>query len=68
MSITRQDAAIGDNVNFQEDLYDELLLYTGKYGDDSPVTGNSSIVTLKVMQEFKYSRFLEDQVKNPVVR
>ncbi|KZT37902.1 Cloroperoxidase [Sistotremastrum suecicum HHB10207 ss-3] len=67
MSITRQDAAIGDNVNFQEDLYDELLLYTGKYGDDSPVTGNSSVVTLKVMQEFKYSRFLEDQVKNPVL-
>ncbi|KZT33632.1 Cloroperoxidase [Sistotremastrum suecicum HHB10207 ss-3] len=67
VSMTRQDAAVGDNVNFQDSLYDELLLYTGQFGDDSPITGNRSIVTTKVMQEFKYARFLEDQVRNKVL-
>ncbi|KZT41045.1 Cloroperoxidase [Sistotremastrum suecicum HHB10207 ss-3] len=68
VSMTRQDAAIGDNVNFQNSLYDELLLYTGRFGDDSPITGNGSIVTTKVMQEFKYARFLEDQVQNKALQ
>ncbi|KZT31907.1 Cloroperoxidase [Sistotremastrum suecicum HHB10207 ss-3] len=68
VSMTRQDAAIGDNVHFQDSLYDELLLYTGRFGDDSPVTGNGSIVTTKVMQEFKFARFVEDQVKDPVLQ
>ncbi|KZT33639.1 Cloroperoxidase [Sistotremastrum suecicum HHB10207 ss-3] len=68
VSMTRQDAAIGDNVHFQDSLYDELLLYVGKFGDNSPVTGNSSIVTTKVMQEFKFARFVEDQIKNPVLQ
>ncbi|KZS95533.1 Cloroperoxidase [Sistotremastrum niveocremeum HHB9708] len=64
VSMTREDAALGDSVNFQDALYDELLLYTGKFGDDSPITGNRSIVTKKVMAEFKYARFVEDQARN----
>jgi hypothetical protein len=85
VSMTRQDAAIGDNRNFQVDLYDtvrchyssssilfiaivKLLLNVGAFGDDSPITGNKSIVTIKVMQEFKFSRFLIDQKANPKVR
>jgi len=65
VSMTRQDAAVGDNRNFQVDLYDSLLLTVGQFGSDSPITGNRSIVTLQVMQEFKFQRFVVDQVHNP---
>jgi len=58
---TRQDAAIGDNKDFQADLYDELLLTVGQFGDDSPVTGNRSVVNIQTMGEFKFRRFVEDQ-------
>jgi len=61
VSMTRQDAAIGDNKDFQADLYDELLLTVGQFGDDSPVTGNRSVVNIQTMGEFKFRRFVEDQ-------
>ncbi|KAG5653737.1 hypothetical protein H0H81_010994 [Sphagnurus paluster] len=59
--MTRQDAAIGDNIHFQADLYDQLLDLVAQYGDDSAVTGPRSIVNLRVMQEFKFKRFLDSQ-------
>jgi len=61
VSMTRQDAAIGDNRNFQVDLYDELLVTVGQFGDDSPLTGNRSVVNNHTMGEFKFRRFVESQ-------
>ena len=83
--MTRQDAAIGDNRNFQDDLFDlvclptrlpvasliynhrQLLLNVGQFGDDSPETGNRSIVNVKAMSAFKLARFVADQKANPKV-
>jgi len=64
VSMTRQDAVIGDNRNFQVDLYDELLITLGEFGDDSPITGNRTVFNNRTMGEFKYRRFVEDQVAN----
>jgi hypothetical protein len=60
VSSTRRDVHVGDNVNFQDDLYDALLNYVGRFGDDGP-DGKYSVVNHKVFQEFKYDRFLSDQ-------
>jgi hypothetical protein len=60
ISSTRRDVAIGDSVNFQQDLFDTLLLYVGRYGDDGP-DGKHTVVNHKVFQEFKYDRFQQDQ-------
>jgi len=61
VSMTRQDAAIGDNKNFQTDLFAELLGVVAQFGDNSTVTGPRSIVNIRVMQEFKAKRFLDSQ-------
>ncbi|GLB36909.1 putative peroxidase, family 2 [Lyophyllum shimeji] len=61
VSMTRQDAAIGDNRNFQPALYSQLLDLVSQFGDDSTVTGPRSIVNMKVMQEFKFKRFTDSQ-------
>ena len=60
VSSTRRDIAIGDSVNFQNDLFDTLLNYVGRFGDSGP-EGNYSIVNHKVFQEFKFDRFNQDQ-------
>ncbi|GLB42846.1 putative peroxidase, family 2 [Lyophyllum shimeji] len=61
VSMTRQDAAIGDNRNFQADLYDQLLSFVDQFGDNSTVTGPRSIVNQRVLAEFKYKRFVDSQ-------
>jgi len=66
--MTRADAAIGDNRNFNQTLFNELLAVTAQFGNDSTVTGPKSIVNIKVMQEFKFNRFVEDQLANPVLQ
>jgi len=68
VSMTRQDAAIGDNRHFQVDLYDELLVTLGQFGDNSPVTGNNTVFNNRTMAEFKYRRFVEDQKANKVLQ
>jgi len=59
--MTRQDAAIGDNRNFQADLYDQLLNFVDEFGDNSTITGPRSIVNQRVMAEFKFKRFTDSQ-------
>ncbi|KAF8060637.1 Chloroperoxidase [Lyophyllum atratum] len=61
VSMTRQDAAIGDNRNFQSTLFNQLLGFVSQFGDDSAVTGPKSIVNTRVMQEFKAKRFTDSQ-------
>jgi len=61
VSMTRQDAAIGDNRNFQADLFAQLLALVAEFGDNSTVTGPRSVVNQRVMQEFKFKRFVDSQ-------
>ncbi|KAF8072300.1 Chloroperoxidase [Lyophyllum atratum] len=61
VSMTRQDANIGDNRNFQADLYAKLLSQVAQFGNDSEVTGPKSVVNERVMAEFKFQRFVDDQ-------
>jgi len=68
VSMTRSDAAIGDNRNFNQTLFDELLGLVEEFGDDDPVTGPKSIVNVKVMSEFKFNRFTESQAQDPVLQ
>jgi len=68
VSMTRADAAIGDNRNFNQGLFNELLQIVGIFGGNDPVTGPKSIVNNRVMSEFKAKRFIEDQIKNPVLQ
>lgn len=42
----------------------QLLVTVGQFGDDSPITGNRSVVNPRVMGEFKFRRFVEDQKAN----
>ncbi|KZS94784.1 Cloroperoxidase [Sistotremastrum niveocremeum HHB9708] len=65
VSQTRHDIGEGDYQNFQDDLYDQFLTYVGRFGGDSPTTGNASVVTLPVLQEYKYHRFLSEQASDP---
>ncbi|KZS95588.1 Cloroperoxidase [Sistotremastrum niveocremeum HHB9708] len=65
VSMTREDAELGDDRNFQDNLYDQFLTFIGKYGDDSKVTGPNSLVNLQVMKHFKYQRFVDEQMRNP---
>jgi len=68
VSMTRADAAIGDNRNFNQGLFNELLQVVSIFGGNDPVTGPKSIVNNLVMSEFKAKRFIEDQLKNHVLQ
>ena len=64
--MSRKDIHLGDSVNFQNDMFDEMLLYVGRYGDDGP-DGKYTVVNHKVFQEFKYDRFQQDQQEDAEV-
>ncbi|KAG5339833.1 hypothetical protein C0989_003402 [Termitomyces sp. Mn162] len=64
VSMTRQDWAIGDNINFQPDLFAELLDIVAQVGNDSDVTGPKSIVNVEALSRFKLKRFMESQTQN----
>ncbi|KAG6809470.1 hypothetical protein H0H92_016112, partial [Tricholoma furcatifolium] len=68
VSMTRQDFAIGDNVNFQPDLFDQLLAIVAQVGDNSTVTGPRSVVNEESLSQFKLLRFKESQANNPEAR
>ncbi|KAG6830338.1 hypothetical protein H0H87_008434 [Tephrocybe sp. NHM501043] len=65
ISMTRQDVAIGDNNRFQPELFDELLSFVARYGNDSTVTGPKSIVNEESLSLFRKKRFEESQANNP---
>jgi len=64
VSMTRKDIHIGDSVNFQNSMFDRFLLFIGKYGSDGP-EGPQTIVTTKVMQEFKFDDYSRDIAEDP---
>ncbi|KAH8806846.1 Chloroperoxidase [Flagelloscypha sp. PMI_526] len=59
VSMTRRDAAVGDNVHLDPALFQQFLDNVALYGNDSDMTGPKSVVSYKAMQEFKYQRYLE---------
>jgi len=62
-SMTRADAFIGDNRNFQDILYDLDLLQLGKFGDDGP-DGESTVFNVETLIGIKKQNIMMDQAAN----
>ncbi|KAH8806895.1 Chloroperoxidase [Flagelloscypha sp. PMI_526] len=67
VSMTRRDAAVGDNVHLDPALFQQFLDNVAQYGNDSDVTGPKSVVSYKAMQEFKYQRYLDSVANDPAL-
>ncbi|KAF8900069.1 Chloroperoxidase [Mucidula mucida] len=63
-SMTRADAFIGDNRNFQENLYDQDILQLERFGDDGP-EGNDTVFNLETLIAMKIQNIKADQAANP---
>ncbi|KAJ6589959.1 Chloroperoxidase [Mycena vulgaris] len=63
-SMTRADAFIGDNRNFQDILYDLDLLQLGKFGDNGP-DGNNTVFNVATLIGVKKQNIIMDQAANP---
>ncbi|KAJ7655709.1 Chloroperoxidase [Mycena polygramma] len=63
-SLTRADAFIGDNRDFQDILYDLDLLQLGKFGDNGP-DGNNTVFNLATLVGIKKQNIAMDQAANP---
>jgi len=63
-SMTRADAFIGDNRDFQDILYDLDLLQLGKFGDDGP-DGASTVFNVPTLIGMKQQNIMMDQAANP---
>jgi hypothetical protein len=66
LSISRDDADLGDSVNFQAPIFDTLLDFVGQFGD-ADETGQRTIVTQDVMSRFKEAQFQMFQQADPGV-
>ncbi|KAJ7655390.1 Chloroperoxidase [Mycena rosella] len=63
-SLTRADAFIGDNRDFQDILYDLDLLQLGKFGDNGP-DGNNTVFNVATLIGMKKQNIAMDQAANP---
>jgi len=63
-SMTRADAFIGDNRDFQDILYDLDLLQLGKFGDNGP-DGDSTVFNVPTLIGIKKQNIMMDQAANP---
>ncbi|KAJ7125196.1 Chloroperoxidase [Mycena epipterygia] len=63
-SMTRADAFIGDNRNFQDILYDLDLLQLGKFGDNGP-DGNNTVFNVATLIGMKKQNIMMDQAADP---
>ncbi|KAJ6593383.1 Chloroperoxidase [Mycena capillaripes] len=63
-SMTRADAFIGDNRNFQDILYDLDLLQLGKFGDNGP-DGNNTVFNVATLIGIKEQNIMMDQAADP---
>ncbi|KAF8146852.1 Chloroperoxidase [Mycena galopus ATCC 62051] len=66
-SMTRADAFIGDNRDFQDILYDLDLLQLGKFGDDGP-DGANTVFNVPTLIGMKQQNIMMDQAANPEAR
>ncbi|KAJ7238917.1 Chloroperoxidase [Mycena rebaudengoi] len=63
-SMTRADAFIGDNVHFQENLYNMDLEVLEHFGDDGP-EGKNTVFNLATLIAMKKQNIAMDQAVNP---
>ncbi|KAJ7446751.1 hypothetical protein FB451DRAFT_1291392 [Mycena latifolia] len=63
-SMTRADAFIGDNSNFQDILYDLDLLQLGKFGDNGP-DGDNTVFNVATLIGMKKQNIMMDQAADP---
>ncbi|KAJ6539633.1 Chloroperoxidase [Mycena capillaripes] len=63
-SMTRADAFIGDNRDFQDVLYDLDLLQLGKLGDNGP-DGENTVFNLQTLIAIKEQNIQMDQAADP---
>ncbi|KAJ7169181.1 Chloroperoxidase [Mycena crocata] len=63
-SMTRADAFIGDNRDFQDILYDLDLLQLGKFGDNGP-DGDNTVFNIATLIGIKKQNIGMDQAANP---
>ena len=63
VSTSRTDHGVGDSVHFNSTMFNELLGYVARFGDDGP-EGPKTVVNIKTFQEFKFDRFNEDQAED----
>ncbi|KAJ7627242.1 hypothetical protein FB45DRAFT_868475 [Roridomyces roridus] len=63
-SMTRADAAIGDNKDFQSILYDLDLLPLGQFGDDGP-EGPNTLFNVQTMSAIKQRNLQMNQMIDP---
>jgi len=63
-SMTRADAFIGDNRDFQDILYDLDLLQLGKFGDSGP-DGDNTVFNIDTIIGIKKQNIMMDQAANP---
>ncbi|KAJ7343255.1 hypothetical protein DFH08DRAFT_1009745 [Mycena albidolilacea] len=61
-SITRADAFIGDNRDFQDILYDLALLQLGKFGDNGP-DGENTVFNIPTLIGIKKQNIMMDQAR-----
>ncbi|KAJ7583046.1 Chloroperoxidase [Mycena floridula] len=63
-SMTRADAFIGDNRNFQENLFDMDLVPLRQFGDNGP-DGNNTVFNVQTLVAMKIQNIQADQAANP---
>ncbi|KAJ7572910.1 Chloroperoxidase [Mycena floridula] len=63
-SMTRDDAFVGDNRNFQEALFDDDLAQLAIYGDDGP-DGPHTVFNVQTLIAMKKHNIMSHQASNP---
>ncbi|KAF7350203.1 Cloroperoxidase [Mycena venus] len=64
VSLSRADAAIGNNRDFQDLIYDGDLVQLGKFGDNGP-DGNNTVFNLATSVGIMRNNFARSQTQNP---
>ncbi|KAJ7595404.1 hypothetical protein C8J56DRAFT_1159892 [Mycena floridula] len=63
-SLSREDANLGNNKDFQDILFDRMLLQLGKFGGNGP-NGNNTVLNVDVMTAIEKEIFAREQAANP---
>ncbi|KAF7354113.1 Cloroperoxidase [Mycena venus] len=64
VSLTRADAAIGDSVNFQDQIFDGDLVQLGKFGENGP-DGNNTVFNVATAIGIFENNFARSLALNP---
>ncbi|KAF7327276.1 Cloroperoxidase [Mycena kentingensis (nom. inval.)] len=63
-SLTREDVNLGDNANFQNLHYDNMLIQLGKFGGDGTF-GNSTVFNAETLAAVREHNFRSSMANNP---